>query len=242
VKSASAYGVSLPQSTLTFYVKERIPRFVKWLDQGFILPDNLQDQLEKQDNIDVQFINLSDSRAMQFIVQGQGDGKIMIKTDSIETAGDLLQDLCSLINVQELESMAEFPLEMEELKLVIKKVNDYNEVRMHLTADMAESVRNAKTFIVKAEDSRLLGEMKSMKKYYSNLFGENRSLIAELLKRNTNHEGLLAGLKQVNNFINKASNLRVGAPKAKLVTYCRNAIKNNNIFSLLQIIQSGKDT
>lgn len=43
---------------------------------------------------------------------------------------------------------------------------------------------------------------------YSNLFIENRNLVGELMKRNTNHEALLAALKQINNNINKASNLR----------------------------------
>ena len=47
-----------------------------------------------------------------------------------------------------------------------------------------------------------------MKKFYSNLYVENRNLIGELMKRNKNHEGLLEGLKQINNTINKASNLR----------------------------------
>jgi Bardet-Biedl syndrome 2 protein len=241
VKSTSQHGVQLPTSNLTFYIKERIPRFVKWLDQGFILPEGTVDQLEKQDHIDVQFVDLSDQKSMQFIFAGHTEGKIIIKSDSLETAGDMVQDLCSFMNIQELESVADFPVEMEELKSVIKKVNDFNEVRLHLTADMAESVRNAKTFIVRAEDARILGDMKNMKKYYSNMYVENRNLIAELMKRNTNHEGLLAGLKQINNMISKASNLRMGQPKTKLVSLCRNAIKNNNIFSLLQIIQSGKD-
>lgn len=48
----------------------------------------------------------------------------------------------------------------------------------------------------------------TMKKMYSNLFVENRNLIAELVKRNNNHEALLAELKKVNNYINKAANLR----------------------------------
>jgi Ciliary BBSome complex subunit 2, C-terminal len=47
-----------------------------------------------------------------------------------------------------------------------------------------------------------------MKKMYSNLYIENRNLVGELLKRNNNHEALVSSLKQINNMINKASNLR----------------------------------
>jgi len=43
---------------------------------------------------------------------------------------------------------------------------------------------------------------------YSNLYIENRNLVGELLKRNNNHEALVSSLKQINNMINKASNLR----------------------------------
>eukprot|EP00330_Aristerostoma_sp_ATCC50986_P011986 CAMPEP_0114579168 /NCGR_PEP_ID=MMETSP0125-20121206/3593_1 /TAXON_ID=485358 ORGANISM="Aristerostoma sp., Strain ATCC 50986" /NCGR_SAMPLE_ID=MMETSP0125 /ASSEMBLY_ACC=CAM_ASM_000245 /LENGTH=137 /DNA_ID=CAMNT_0001769739 /DNA_START=1318 /DNA_END=1731 /DNA_ORIENTATION=+ len=137
------------------------------------------------------------------------------------------------MNIDNLESHADFPDEIQELKELIKKVNGANEARLHLAADMAESVKNAKTFIVKAEDARILGDMKQMKKMYSNLFIENRSLIGELLKRTSNHETLVTSLKSINAMINKASNLRYGAPKTKVVTLCRTAIKENNIFSLV---------
>lgn len=37
---------------------------------------------------------------------------------------------------------------------------------------------------------------------------ENRNLVAELLKRSSNQEGLIRVLKEVNKMINKAGNLR----------------------------------
>ena len=43
---------------------------------------------------------------------------------------------------------------------------------------------------------------------YSNVMIENRNLISELLKRSSNQEGLLSGLKEINKMINKAGNLR----------------------------------
>ena len=67
--------------------------------------------------------------------------------------------MCSYMNIDNLESHADFPDEIQELKELIKKVNGANEARLHLAADMAESVKNAKTFIVKAEDARILGDM-----------------------------------------------------------------------------------
>ncbi len=174
--------------------------------------------MEKQEVLDIGFINLYDSKPLIMHIHTQTDGKVLIRTDNMEVAGDIVQDICNFMNISDLESNAEFPVEMEELKGLIKKVQDFNEVRLHLAADMADQIRNAKTFVVKAEDARILGDMKVMKKMYTNLFIENRNLIGELLKRNTNHEGLVAALKQINNMINKASNLRCKILVKKLTT------------------------
>jgi Bardet-Biedl syndrome 2 protein len=109
--------------------------------------------------LNVSFINLYDGKSLIIDINTQLEGKVLIKTDSLEVAGDIVQDLCSIMNVTDIESNADFPKEMEELKVIIKKVNDYNEVRLHLAADMAEAIRNAKVFVVKAEDARILGDM-----------------------------------------------------------------------------------
>lgn len=59
-------------------------------------------------------------------------------------------------------------------------------------------------------------------------------------KRTTNHEELLEALKLVNNMIQHAAKLRVGAAKARVVTACRGAVKANNTTALLKIIQDGR--
>eukprot|EP01015_Nassula_variabilis_P027815 TRINITY_DN5741_c0_g1_i2.p1 TRINITY_DN5741_c0_g1~~TRINITY_DN5741_c0_g1_i2.p1 ORF type:complete len:139 (-),score=18.49 TRINITY_DN5741_c0_g1_i2:50-466(-) len=130
---------------------------------------------------------------------------------------------------------------LELLRQTIKNVQDLNAARVLVTADMAEAVTNVKTFIVRAEDSRLGLNMLDMKRMYGNLMIENRKLTAELLKKINNHQTLTAELKKINSFISKASNLRIGQAKAKIVTLCREAIKNNNLFNLVQIIQKGQD-
>ena len=79
---------------------------------------------------------------------------------------------------------------------------------------------------------------------------ENRNLVAELLKRSSNQEGLIKILKEVNKMINKAGNLRgfftllmifffikilAGQSKQKVITLCRNSLKINNFFSMIQV-------
>ena len=48
-----------------------------------------------------------------------------------------------------------------------------------------------------SQDARILGEMKLMQQIYANLFDLNRDLILEHTKRTTNHNSLLAALKNV---------------------------------------------
>lgn len=133
---------------------------MRWIAQSFIVDEKVLESFEKEGSaLNVAFINLYDGKSLIIDINTQLEGKVLIKTDSMEVAGDIVQDLCSIMNITDLESSADFPKEMEELKLVIKKVNDYNEVRLHLAADMAEAIRNAKVFVVKAEDARILGDM-----------------------------------------------------------------------------------
>lgn len=96
--------------------------------------------------------------------------------------------------------------------------------------------------VIKAEDARLLGDMPLMRRHYAELDGLNRELVAEYRKRANNHEALLAALRQVNQVIQRASNLRVGAARAKVVADCRLAVKTNNTLKLIKAIQEGSSS
>merc|ERR1712224_647717 len=127
---------------------------------------------------------------------------------------------------------------MGAFRNVLLKVDEFNAIRLKLTAEMADDSNLVKTLVIKAEDARILSDMKSMKQMYANLYQLNNSLIAEYNKRANNHEQLLEALKEVNQ-IQKAARLRVGPAKTTVVSACRNAIKSNNIHSLFKIIKRG---
>ena len=159
----------------------------------------------------------------------------------MELAGEVLQDLATYLQLGELESTAEFPQEMEAFRAVLLRVDDYNAARIKMTAEMADTSQLAKTLVIKAEDARILEDVKSMRGAYSQLYTLNAELLGEYNKRANNHEQLLAALKEVNHMIQKAARLRVGAPKARVVSACRAAIKANNIHALFKIIKSGSE-
>ena len=98
-----------------------------------------------------------------------------------------------------------------------------------------------------------------MRKWYTQLYDINRDLIAGYKIRCNNHQELMDSLKQVNLIIQKGGRLRgknfdisgtaantlvavsVGKSKAKVISDCRNAIKDNNTPLLLRILKTGGD-
>lgn len=228
--------MALADSSVVFNVSERIPRIANWVETRF----NMKAVVARADLLEVYFLCLRDQTSLSLkVVPTGGQAQVTIRTDSMEIAGEMIQDLASYLGLTDLASTADFPKAMEAFKEVLTKVEDYNATRLKLTADMADSSNLVKALVIKAEDARILGDMKAMRKYYRQLYDLNRDLIVEHEKRATNHRELLEALKEVNQMIQKAARLRCGAPKSKVVAACRNAIKANQMSSLFKIIKDG---
>lgn len=123
---------------------------------------------------------------------------------------------------------------------MLKRVADLNATRTRLSADMADDLQLVKALVVRAEDARLLNEMTDMRRAYTELLAHNNQLCGGYNVRSSNHEGLLAALKQVNQMIQKAANLRVGRSKGVVISECRAAVKTNNLALLAKIVKTGK--
>ena len=98
-----------------------------------------------------------------------------------------------------------------------------------------------------------------MRKWYTQLYDINRDLISGYKIRCNNHQELMDTLKHVNQIIQKAGRLRgnlqyakdllarlikfffaAGKAKARVITDCRNAIKDSNATLLLKVIRTGE--
>jgi len=233
-----------PEGHCTFFLAERPNRIWSWLQRSFIQVDEQQMSRGQDANslLDINFLSLRTGEPLCISMTNEQGGKVTIRTDDLEVAGEMIQDFCNSLQVTELESVAHFPDEMEKFKSVLMKVDEYNAVRLKLTAEMADSSNLVKALIVKAEDYRMLSDMGNLKKVFSSLQQTNSDLIAEYNKRANNHTQLLGQLKEVNMMIQKAAKLRMGTPKTRVVSSCRQAIKKNNIHELFQIIRTGHDS
>ncbi|KAM9508831.1 BBSome complex member BBS2 isoform 4-T4 [Guaruba guarouba] len=177
--------------------------------------------------------------AGQLCIKIKPGGEISINTDDIDLAGDIIQSMASFLAIEDLQVEADFPAYFEELRKVLVKVDEHHAVNQRLTADMAEHSRLIRSMLLQAEDARCQGDMKNMKTRYIELYDLNRDLISQYKIRCNNHTELLNNLRAVNQAIQRAGQLRVGKPKAQVISACRDAIRSNNFHTLFRIMRVG---
>ncbi|XP_058849862.1 Bardet-Biedl syndrome 2 protein homolog isoform X2 [Acipenser ruthenus] len=219
-----------PRGKATFSINDRLQRVVMWLNQSFLLPEDIEVP-------DVCFTSLRG--AGQLCIKIEQSGEITVSTDDMDLAGDVIQSLSSFLAIEDLSVDADFPDYFEEVRNTLVQVDEYHSVHQRLTAEMADHSNLIRNMLVQAEDARLMGDMKTMKKRYIELFDLNRDLINGYKIRSNNHAELLNCLRAVNQAIQRAGRLRVGKPKNQVITACRDAIKNNNVNALFKIMRAG---
>ena len=130
------------------------------------------------------------------VVEAQHNGECVIRCDRMELAANLIQEI------------AEFPFEFNALSQLVQRIDELQSLRTHFSANIADVVNNIKMLVVRAEDARLLKNMKALKKQYARLSQENNALVAEFNQRNNNHNELLRLLKELNAYIQRGACLR----------------------------------
>ncbi|XP_045438801.1 Bardet-Biedl syndrome 2 protein isoform X2 [Pipistrellus kuhlii] len=227
-------SASQPLGYVNFTIAERAQRVFIWLNQNFLLPEDTDIQ-----NAPFQVCFTSLRNGSQLYIQVKLNGEITVKTDDIDLAGDIIQSLASFFAVEDLQVEADFPVYFEELRKVLVKVDEYHSVHQKLSADMADNSNLIRSLLVRAEDARLMRDMKTMKNRYMELYDLNKDLLNGYKIRCNNHTELLGNLKAVNQAIQRAGRLRVGKPKNQVITACRDAIRSNNINTLFRIMRAG---
>ncbi|XP_020821339.1 BBSome complex member BBS2 isoform X3 [Phascolarctos cinereus] len=202
-----------------FELTRQLPRFAMYALSN---PDPTKEPLS--------FVNFTVNERVQ---------RITVSTDDIDLAGDIIQSMASFFAIEDLQVEADFPVYFEELRKILVKVDEYHSVHQKLSADMADHSNLIRSLLVRAEDARLMRDMKTMKKRYVELYDLNKDLLNGYKIRCNNHTELLSNLKAVNQAIQRAGRLRVGKPKNQVVNACRDAIRSNNLNMLFRIMRVG---
>ncbi|KAL6039451.1 hypothetical protein STEG23_025156 [Scotinomys teguina] len=227
-------AASEPAGCVNFVIAERAQRMVMWLNQNFLVPEDTTIQI---DPFHVCFTSLHNGGQLHIKIKSSGE--ITVNTDDIDLAGDIVQSMASFSAIEDLQVEADFPAYFEELRKVLVKVDEYHSVHQKLSADMADNSNLIRSLLVRAEDARLMRDMKTMKSRYMELYDLNKDLLNRYKIRCNNHTELLGNLRAVNQAIQRAGRLRVGKPKNQVINACRDAIRSNNINTLFRIMRVG---
>ena len=231
-----------PASSVQVRIAERIVKIARWIDDAFMLQTSREVD-DYSEECGCHMVCLRESKPLSIRAVNAGDEgcDVLVQCDDMDTCGEVIQDMTKALGLGDVECTADFPYDMERLRETLTRVDEHNALRSRLVTDVADASITIKHLVIRAEDSRILQDWKTMKRMYGELRDLNRELIVEHQKRVENHEALLAALRDVNQTIQKAGKLRAGGPKTRMVAACRQAIKVNNVHALFKIIQLGAD-
>ncbi|ORC91021.1 uncharacterized protein TM35_000074450 [Trypanosoma theileri] len=205
-----------------------------WLEKTFLLSNPPDTSVDFR----VTLVDLRDDSGL--VIEGHPDHhELYIRGQTMEVCGDVVESL-GLSTVSEATASCHFPEEMQELQSTLDRVDELNAVRLKLNSNMADAAASVKPLLIRAEDSRLISDMVSMRRFYAQLYELDKELIGENMKRCNNYTALKAALKHINIFIMRAGRLRIGEAKTSLIAECRESVKTGETRSLLNLIRTGK--
>ncbi|KAK3738831.1 hypothetical protein QZH41_011043 [Actinostola sp. cb2023] len=167
-------GYAEPQSVVSFHISERVNRVIMWVNQNFLLNEEIQ---PKEGLLDVTFLSLRTGNPVVMRMNQSGDVSIsQLRCHYCACASQTYEAVVKTkeICMRDLHTTADFPAHMEELRAVLVKVDELHAVRQKLTAEMADHSNLIRSLVVRAEDARLMADMKNMRKGYMELYDLNR--------------------------------------------------------------------
>ena len=109
-------SVTEPKGFVTFSINERIQRIAIWINNNFILTDDLI----CEGTLNIAFVALRTNKPL--MIKMELNGQFTIRTDDMELAGLLVQSLLSYLNLIDLQTTCDFPEELESLQQLMTKV------------------------------------------------------------------------------------------------------------------------
>ncbi|XP_077499227.1 BBSome complex member BBS2-like [Amblyomma americanum] len=208
-----------PSGSVRFRINERPYRVASWVNKNFLLPEDMH----QQEAFRVSFLALR-QQCRPITIGVLDNGEVSIETDLMDVAADMVQSLASYLDLQELDSRADFPEEYERLRSLVAKVREHESARLTISANMADTASIVRGLMLRAEDCRLMRDYDGMRRWYQELQALNRELVSDHRVRCQSHEELSRCVRLLNRGIERAAALRAGTHKARTVAACRRAL------------------
>ena len=216
---------------------DRIDRIIILLESLFNIPKSDLETFKKNEkSYTIRFRSLRTDKILEISVKGK---KLSILTDEIELCGNLVQDLSNYLNEENLNPNISYPLYAKSYEEIFNRIEILDYERNHFNINMSDIITNIKDLFVKAEDNRLIDNIRGFRDYFRKIDVQNAQLLDEFEKRSDKYQQLLSDLKNVNEMIQLGSNLKCGSFKKEMVAACRKCIKNKAYQLLMKIIATG---
>ncbi|XP_059059038.1 Bardet-Biedl syndrome 2 protein homolog [Achroia grisella] len=223
-------------SNVTFRITERVQRICIWLNQNFLLEQEIELESEETKELHISFICLRDRTRLE--MDFKADGQVKFSTTDIRLAGDLVQSLAIYLNLSDLQSVAHFPEAEKKLRVEMENVSEIGEMRSRLAAETAERAQLVTALLPAAQDAAAY-DLKEMLNRYKEVIMLNEELLTGCHIRRATQEQAVTSLKNLHTILQQATRLRVGKYSKAVVSASRKAVKENNIEALIKIIQVG---
>eukprot|EP00033_Pygsuia_biforma_P001406 GCRY01001590.1.p1 GENE.GCRY01001590.1~~GCRY01001590.1.p1 ORF type:complete len:724 (+),score=72.36 GCRY01001590.1:153-2324(+) len=222
-------------NTVTFSLPTRLPKLLKWVEANFFgkAPSS-------SPSVSLSYVSHRDRSPLNVYLDSYGETtRFVIQTQDVELISDMLKDLTGYLKIEELITTVEMPPLSDRMTQLMGDVREYNNTCTLLHTEIAEASTMVKSEVVQSENARLLADMSELVSHLQELGGINRTLQGDHTIRTTAHNTLMSGLMELNALVEKASKLRVGSSRLKVVSECRAAIKENQPARLLAAVRGG---
>lgn len=155
-KLSDDYLSKVPEGFVKFKVSERVSRFCMFINQNFLLPADIDPNPNEIDTFDFLKLSLVCLRdATPLIITFYNDSNILIQTDNIELAGNLVQAIAQFMNISNIESSASFPGTVNKVRELFERLQGLQESSNVLRTDTAMKINLAKILVLRAEDAKV---------------------------------------------------------------------------------------
>lgn len=101
MKKNGKAAIEIPTSYVLFKITERIPRICIWINQNFLLPDDIEVPGNDVQELHILLKCLRDGSYL--LMDFEANGNVKFSTVNIGLAGDLVQSLGVFLNLENLQ-------------------------------------------------------------------------------------------------------------------------------------------
>ena len=218
---------------------DRVDRLVLFLESCFNIPKSDLESYKSDDKTYcIRFRSLRSDKILEISIKNGNELNIL--TDEIELCGNLVQDLALYMKQENLDTHVNYPEYAKSYEEIFNRIEILDSERNNFNINMTDIISNIKDLFVKAEDNRLIDNIRGFREYFRKIDVQNSQLLDEFEKRSDKYQQLLNDLKSVNEMIQLGSNLKCGTFKKAMVTECRKCIRNKEYKLIMKIISTGE--